>query len=90
MDHFIGVSFPYAQPDEVRVPEDVVVENVVSTDRRTRKRDRMMKELASLNEDNAGKSEKDRIAIWRKLQKYISRNDDIANEYVNILLFHIH
>ena len=50
----------------------------------------MMKELASLNEDNADKSERDRMAIWRKLQKYISRNDDIANEYVYMLLFPIH
>ena len=105
MYHFIGVSFPYPQPDEVGVPEGVVVgqpdevaepgaianNNPVSTIRRSsRKRERMMKELVSLNEDNAGKSERDRMTIWRKLQKYISRNDDIANEYVYMLLFPIH
>jgi len=105
VDHFIGLSFPYAQPDEVGVPEGVVFgqpdevaelgaianDNPVSTIRRSsRKRERMMKELVSLNEDNAGKSERDRMTIWRKLQKYISRNDDIANEYVYMLLFPIH
>ena len=83
MDYFIGDSFPLAQPDEAAVPGAIADDNHVSTIRRSsRKRERMMKELASLNEDNADKSERDRMAIWRKLQKYISRNDDIANEYV--------
>jgi hypothetical protein len=91
MDHLIGVSFPYAQPDEVAVPGPIADDNSGSTIRRSsRKRERMMKELVSLNEDNAGKSERDRMTIWRKLQKYISRNDDIANEYVYMLLFPIH
>ena len=47
-----------------------------------RKRARMLKELESLEKDNAGKSERDRTALWRKLQKVVSRNDDIATEYV--------
>ena len=58
--------------------------------RNVRKRTRMMRELESLNEDNAGKRERDQMAIWRKMQKFISRNDDIANEYVMIQLFTFH
>ena len=50
----------------------------------------MLKELESLNEDNAGKSERDRMTIWRKLEKCISRNDDIAIEYVIVPLFSFH
>ena len=48
--------------------------------RRGRKRARMLKELDGLLEDNAGKSERDRSTIWRKIQKFLARNDDIANE----------
>ena len=81
-----NVSGPISS-ENVQVPcvdnQAIADVNAVSTNRRSsRKRERMVKELASLNEDNAGKSERDRMAIWRKLQKYISRNDDIANEYV--------
>ena len=47
-----------------------------------RKRARMLKEIESLQKDNEDKSEKDRVALWRKLQKFVSRNDDIATEYV--------
>jgi len=58
--------------------------NVESKDaddgRRGRKRARMLKELDGLLEDNAGKSERDRSTIWRKIQKFLARNDDIANE----------
>ena len=52
----------------------------VDHDRRANKRARMKKELDGLIEDNAGKSERDRMEIWRKIQKYLARNDDIANE----------
>ena len=52
----------------------------VDPDRRANKRARMKKELDGLIEDNAGKSERDRMEIWRKIQKYLARNDDIANE----------
>ena len=87
---FIGDSFPHAQPGENPVstllpsgkdkPSDV---NEAAADGRpNRKRTRMLKELESLKEDNAGKSERDRMTIWRKMQNIISRNDDIANEYV--------
>ena len=48
--------------------------------RRGRKRARMLKELDGLLEDNAGKSERDRSTIWRKIQKFLARNDEIANE----------
>ncbi len=83
MNYFIGQSFPPAQPDEGGLPGANADVNPVSTNRYSlRKIERMMKELASLNEDNAGKSERDRNTIWRKLQKYISSNDNIANEYV--------
>jgi len=40
----------------------------------------MLKELDGLLEDNAGKAERDRSTIWRKIQKFLARNDDIANE----------
>ena len=36
---------------------------------RERTRARIMKELESLEEDNSGKMERDRMIIWRKLQK---------------------
>ena len=45
-----------------------------------RKRAQMKKELDGLIADNEGNSERDRMLIWRKIQKYIARNDDIANE----------
>ena len=47
-----------------------------------RRRARMLKEIESLQKDNEDKSERDRVALWRKLQKFVSRNDDIASEYV--------
>ena len=56
---------------------------------RERKWARIMKELESLEEDNSGKMERDRMIIWRKLQKTISRNDEISNEYVLSHLFHL-
>ena len=46
------------------------------------KRARMLKEIESLQKDNEDKSERDRVALWRKLQKFVSRNDGIAIEYV--------
>ncbi len=46
-----------------------------------RKRKRMKKELDGLLEDHAEKSERDQKAIWRSIQKYLGRNDDIATEY---------
>ena len=46
----------------------------------TRKRERMLRELKSLEEDNSEESERERMVIWRKLQKTIARNDDISNE----------
>ena len=45
-----------------------------------RKRKRMRKELDGLIEDNAGKTEMDKKEIWRKMEKYLSRNDEIAME----------
>ena len=50
----------------------------------------MLKELDALKEDNASKGERDRMHLWRKIQTIIARNDDIANEYVYVLLFPIH
>ena len=45
-----------------------------------RKRAQMKKELDGLIEGNAGKNERDRVIIWRKIEKYLARNDEIANE----------
>jgi len=67
----LGVHVP---PAEVEETKDVV------DGRRLRKRSRMIKELDGLLEDNAGKSERDRSTIWRKIQKFLARNDDITNE----------
>ena len=85
-----AAPFSHAQPEEqvAEVP-DAVVDSGAS-ERNVRKRTRMMRELESLNEDNAGKRERDQMTIWRKMQKFISRNDDIANEYVMIQLFTFH
>ena len=57
--------------------------------KRGQKRSHMMRELEELQKDKAGKGERDRLALWRKIQKYLSRNDDIANEYGCITLIHI-
>ena len=85
-----AAPFSHAQSEEhvAEVP-DAVVDSGAS-ERNVRKRTRMMRELEPLNEDNAGKRERDQMAIWRKMQKFISRNDDIANEYVMIQLFTFH
>ncbi len=66
-----------AKEDDVPLGEVIVAENIGE-----RKRTRILKELESLEKDNAGKSERDRTALWRKLQKVVSRNEDIATEYV--------
>ncbi len=68
-----------AKEDGVPLGEVIVADKIGE-----RKRARMLKELESLKEDNAGKSKRDRTALWRKLQKFVSRNDDIATEYVDI------
>ncbi len=66
-----------AKEDGVPLGEVIVADKIGE-----RKRARMLKKLKSLEKDNAGKSERDRTALWRKLQKVVSRNDDIATEYV--------
>jgi hypothetical protein len=66
-----------AEANEEKESEAV---GTVDDGRRANKRARMKKELDGLIEDNAGKSERDRMEIWRKIQKYLARNDDIANE----------
>jgi len=48
--------------------------------RESKKRAQALKELEGLIEDNAAKSERDRNILWRKIQTYIGRNDDIGNE----------
>ena len=86
-DYFTAIPFCHAQHDE---DVDAVVDAVAepnSGERRDRKRKRMLRELDSLKADNAGKVERDRMALWRKMQKFISRNDDIATEYVYFYLF---
>jgi hypothetical protein len=70
----VGLSALHVPPAQGEVREDV------DCGRRVRKRSRMLKELNGLIEDNAGKSERERTSIWRKIQKYLARNDDIANE----------
>ena len=57
-------ELPLAQPDGLKL----------------RKRAQAKKELDDLMADNAGKNERDRVTIWRKIEKYLARNDDIANE----------
>jgi hypothetical protein len=85
-----AAPFSHAQSEEhvAEVPDAVA--NAGVFERNVRKRARMMRELESLNEDNAGKRDRDQMAIWRKIQTFISRNDDIANEYVMIQLLTFH
>ena len=45
-------------------------------------------ELDGLIEDNAVKTERDRTTLWRKIQKYIARIDDIAKECTNVIFVH--
>ena len=70
----MGLSALDVPPDQGAAKEDA------EDGRRMRKRARMLQELNGLIEDNAGKSERDRTTIWRKIQKFLARNDDIANE----------
>ncbi len=70
----MGLSALYVPPDQGEVRDDA------DDGRRMRKRSRMLQELNGLIEDNAGKSERDHTIILRKIQKYLPRNDDIANE----------
>jgi hypothetical protein len=70
----VGLSALDVPPDQGAAKEDA------EDGRRMRKRARMLQELNGLIEDNAGKSERDRTIIWRKIQKFLARNDDIANE----------
>ncbi len=70
----MGLSALHVPPDQGEAKEDA------DDGRRLRKRSRMLQELNGLIEDNAAKSERDRTIIWRKIQKYLARNDDIANE----------
>lgn len=49
----------------------------------------MLKEIEELKEDNAGKSERDRMALWRKLKKIFARNDDIVDEWVRLYIIFI-
>ena len=88
--NFTAAPFSHAQPDDEVAATDDSAFDPMSCDRRDRKRKRMLKELDSLNADNAGKRERDRMALWRKMQKFISRNDDIATEYVHFYLFTFH
>ena len=45
-----------------------------------KKRMRAMKELDELKVDNAGRVEADRTLVRRKIQVFLSRNDDITSE----------
>ena len=56
--------------------------------RRERRQGRMRKELNGLLEDNAGKTEQDKNILWRKIQRYLGKNDEIANEYGYLFIFH--
>ena len=46
----------------------------------SRKRLRALKELEDLKVDSAGRVEADRTAIRRKIQTFLSRNDEITAE----------
>ena len=72
-------AHPLAQPVEAKDGVDAV-QVFVADGRRVRKEAQMKKELDELIEDNAGKTEMDRLIIWRKIQKYLACNDDIGNE----------
>jgi hypothetical protein len=85
-----AAPFSHAQSEEYVAEVPDAVANAGGFERNVRKRARMMRELESLNEDNAGKRDRDQMAIWRKIQTFISRNDDIANEYVMIQLLTFH
>ena len=41
---------------------------------------RALKEVNALRSDNAGRSEADRTAVWRKIQIFLARNDEITTE----------
>ena len=47
---------------------------------------RALKELNALKSDNAGRSEADRTAVWRKIQIFLGQNDELTTEYVVPLL----
>ena len=83
--HYNNYIFVVISKEDCAPPEKIVVADDIGT----RKRAKMLKELESFKEDNAGKRERDRVALWRKLQKFVSRNDYIVNEYVpsNIIIF---
>ena len=70
---------PLPQPVEAKDGVDAVQVSVADG-RRVRKEAQLKKELDGLIEDNAGKTEMDRLIIWRKIQKYLACNDDIGNE----------
>ena len=70
---------PLAHPVEAKDGVDAVQVSVAGG-RRVRKQAQIKKELDGLIEDNAGKNERDRLIIWRKIQKYLACNDDIGNE----------
>ena len=58
--------------------------------RRERRQGRMRKELDGLLEDNAGKTERDKNILWRKIQRILGKNDDIANEYGHLHFFYLY
>ena len=77
---------PLAHPVEAKDGVDAVQVSVAGG-RRVRKQAQIKKELDGLIEDNAGKNERDRLIIWRKIQKYLACNDDIGNEKAQYLSF---
>ena len=56
--------------------------------RRARRQGRALKDLDGLLKDNAGKVERDKNIIWRKIQRFVTKNDGIANEYGCLSLFY--
>ena len=49
-------------------------------ERTSRSRSRAVKELADLVKDNKGRSPADKVAIWRKIEQALARNDAVVNE----------
>ena len=71
---------PVQEPDVQIEAQDEV--------RRARRQVRVQKELDGLLEDNAGKLERDKNIIWRKIQRFVAKNDGITNEYGYLSLFY--
>ncbi len=55
-------------------------------ERSTRRKTRAAKELEDLIEDNKGRSEADKVAVWRKIEQALANNDAVVTELVFFLL----